>query len=227
MVKLPLLASKLERSAAALLLSVLLPPGIAAEQAFAGAESSEQTAPAPNSGPSEKKAEETPKQPAAEAAKPAGETAKPAGEAAKEVSGEQKPAEAKPAEAKAAGDAAAAGPKDANAVATPAEGEAGSKSLTKPGEAGAAPLVPAAPKDVKTAAKPASAAEASAKPKDLSPKPDGAQNLRIQASSVNAVYNIHFLGAHIGEFKIHSSITNRQYKVPRERCFGCAESSAS
>ena len=30
---------------------------------------------------------------------------------------------------------------------------------------------------------------------------------------MNALYNIHFMGAHIGDFKIHSSITHRQYSL--------------
>jgi len=217
MVKFPLLGGKLERPAAALLLSVLLPFGIAGERAFAGGESAEQAAPSPNSGAPEKKGEETAKQPAQEAAKPAGE-------AAKEVPADAKRADAKPAESKPGGDAGAAGSKNANAdakpsdskaaTAKPEEAEAGSKPLAKPGEASAAPLMPAAPKDAK-AAKPASATPAgdSAKPRDLSPKPDGAPSLAIRASTVNAVYNIHFLGAHIGDFKIRSSITNRQYQL--------------
>ncbi|MGO8951864.1 MAG: DUF3108 domain-containing protein [Rhodomicrobium sp.] len=233
MLKLPLLGGKLERTAAALLFSVLLPLGVATEQAFAG-EGSEQAAPASISAPPEKKAEETAKQPAAEPAKPAmdaakpdGEAVKPAGEAAKQVSADQKPADAKPAESKAGDDAALAGSKDTNAIAKPsdskpegasaksAEGETGSKPSVKTGEASAEPLPPAAPKDVKTGAKPANAppAEAGAKPRDLSPKTDGAQSLAVRASSVNAVYNIHFLGAHIGDFRIHSSITNRQYQL--------------
>ncbi|MGO8779503.1 MAG: DUF3108 domain-containing protein [Rhodomicrobium sp.] len=232
MLKLPLLGGKLERPVAALLFSVLLPLGVATEQAFAGGEGSEQTAPASNSAPPEKKAEETAKQPPAEAArpsvdaaKPAGEAQKPAGEAAKPVSAEQHPAEAKPAEAKAGDDAAAAGSKDMNAnakpsdskteaaSAKPAEGEAGTRPPVNSGEASAAPLLPAVPKDVKSGAKPANLppAEASAKPRDLSPKPEAASSVR--ASSVNAVYNIHFLGAHIGEFRIHSSINNRQYNL--------------
>lgn len=248
----------MERPAAALLLSVLLPLGLAGEQSFAG-EVSEQTAPAPNSGASEKEAEETAKQPATETAKPAGEAAKgvageqkptdakltepkAGGNAAAASSGnanadaEQKPTDAKLAEPKAGGNAAAAGSGNANADAKPSDSkpeaasakpaEAGSKPLAKTGEVSADILIPAPPKDVKTAkpanaapaeasAKPANAtpAEANAKPKDLSPKADGSQSLAIRASSVNAVYNIHFLGAHIGDFKIHSSITSRQYQL--------------
>ncbi len=225
MLKLPLLGGKLERLAAALLLSVLLPFGFAQERAFAGGESAEQGAPPLSSGTPEKKAGEARKEPAAEAAKPAGEASKEIPADAKPA--DAKPVDAKPADSKAVGDAAAAGTKDANADAKPpeskpagagakpADSETGSKPLAKPGEASAAPLMPAAAKDLKTATKPASATpgDAGAKPRDLSPKPDGAQSLAIRASTVNAVYNIHFLGAHIGDFKLHSSITNRQYQL--------------
>lgn len=230
MVKLPLLGGMLERRAAALLLSVLLPQGIAAGQALAG-EGAEQAAPAQNSGAAEKKAEVTAKEPAVEPAKPQGEAAKPAAEAAKETSpgpatADAIPAESKPADSKPSGDTASAGPKDANANAKPEDANTGpvpaqpddaaqSKPSAKPGEAAAAALPPAAPKDIKPSAKPTAVnpSEAHAKPKDLSPRSEGGQSLVVHPSSVNAVYNIQFLGAHIGDFRIHSSITNRQYQL--------------
>ncbi|MGO9483013.1 MAG: DUF3108 domain-containing protein [Rhodomicrobium sp.] len=129
--------------------------------------------------------------PAAEPAKPAQADAKPA---------DAKPADAKPADA-AEGSKPAAGPAEASAPqAPPAPAKAEAKPAdTKPGSA--APK-PAEPKEA-----------AGGKPKDLAPKPDGAQSAGIRPSTVNAVYNIHFLGTPIGDFKIHSSITTRQYSV--------------
>jgi hypothetical protein len=51
------------------------------------------------------------------------------------------------------------------------------------------------------------------KPKDLTPNAEASENLAVRASSVNAVYRISWLGAHIGDFKIRSSITNRRYSL--------------
>jgi len=51
------------------------------------------------------------------------------------------------------------------------------------------------------------------KPKELSPKPDGPGDLAVRASTVDAVYQISWLGAHIGDFTIKSSITTRQYSL--------------
>src|SRR5262249_46583316 len=51
------------------------------------------------------------------------------------------------------------------------------------------------------------------KPKDLTPKPEAPENLAVRASTINAVYRIHWLGTHIGDFKIRSSITNRRYSL--------------
>jgi Protein of unknown function (DUF3108) len=54
---------------------------------------------------------------------------------------------------------------------------------------------------------------AGARPRDLAPKPDSSESVTVQASSVNALYHINWLGTHIGDFKIRSSITNRQYSL--------------
>ncbi len=136
----------------------------------------------------------------AQQAAPASNNAAPlAGEASKpqEASPDAKPAEAKPADTKPA--------------------EAGTPSLPAPNE----PVTAAKPSDAKpagTAATPAKPAEgkdaaAAAKPKDLAPKPDAGESLAIRASNVNAVYRIQWLGTHIGDFKLRSSITNRQYAL--------------
>ena len=74
-----------------------------------------------------------------------------------------------------------------------------------------APAKPAQPsKPAKTAEPKETKAE---KPKDLSPKPDEAGDLAVRASTVDAVYQISWLGAHIGDFRIKSSITTRQYSL--------------
>lgn len=211
MVKLPLLAGRLERSAAALLLSVLLPLSMAAKQAFAGGEDSGQAASVSSSS-----------SPAPEK-KPEPDAKQPATEAAKAPSGDTKPADAKPAESK-SGDKAAATQdskqESSSANAKDSNAEKNSAVEAKPapvrsGEASAATISPAAPKDAKSAAKPTSIApgEASNKPKEILPRHESVQSSSIRPSTVNAVYNIHFLGAHIGDFRIHSSITNRQYSL--------------
>jgi hypothetical protein len=63
--------------------------------------------------------------------------------------------------------------------------------------------------------KPGEAKEAKGenKPKDLAARTDNGDELAVHASSVNAVYEIHFLGAHIGDFRIRSAVTNRQYSL--------------
>jgi hypothetical protein len=66
----------------------------------------------------------------------------------------------------------------------------------------AEPSKPAKPKETKTD-----------KPKDLTPKTDDAGDLAVRASTVDAVYQISWLGAHIGDFRIKSSITTRQYSL--------------
>jgi hypothetical protein len=79
---------------------------------------------------------------------------------------------------------------------------AGSKpALVKPAEA-SKPAKPAEPKETRAE-----------KPKDLTPKPDEAGDLAVRASTVDAVYQISWLGTHIGDFRIKSSITTRQYSL--------------
>ena len=126
-----------------------------------------------------------------------------AGEGVKPPVADAVPADTKPAASKP--EAAAAGEKPA-----PAAGQA------------SAPQEPsvkaeAKPADTKPASgtpKPAEPKEAGAgKPKDLTPKLDTPAAAVIRPSTVNALYNIHFLGVHIGDFKIHSSINTRQYSL--------------
>ena len=190
MLKFPLLRSKLEKPAALLLFCTLLSLGMPGTRAFAGDEGAGQ-APAPVSDPA----------PAAE--KPAPQDK--AGEGVKPPVADAVPADTKPAGSKP--EAAAAGEKPA-----PAAGEA-----SAPQEPSAPVKAEAKPADAKPASgtpKPAEPKEAGAgKPKDLTPKLDTPAAAVIRPSTVNALYNIHFLGAHIGDFKIHSSINTRQYSL--------------
>jgi hypothetical protein len=206
MLKFPLLCSKLEKTATLLLFGVLLSLSMPGMQAIAGEESTGQAPSAPNS-PEPAAEKPAPASAAAEGVKPApenkaAEEAKPAAaEAAKATPADAKPADTKPEET-AGGSKPGAGPAEASApqAPPPAPAKAEAKpSDAKPGNAAAAPK-PAEPKEA-------------AKPKDLTPKPDAAQSAAIRPSTVNGLYNIHFMGAHIGDFKIHSSITTRQYSL--------------
>ncbi len=229
MLKFPLLCSKLENTATLLLFGVLLSLSMPGMQAIAGEESAAQAPSAPNN-----------PEPAAEKpalASTAAEAAKPtAAEAVKAQPSDAKPANMKPEEA-AGGSKAGASPAEASATqappapvkadATPGDAapkQAESKEAAKPGASPAeasAPQAPAKAEAKPSDAKPGNAAAApkpaepkeAAKPKDLTPKPDAAQSAAIRPSTVNGFYNIHFMGAHIGDFKIHSSITARQYSL--------------
>ncbi len=168
---------------AAALLLSILLPGWLSGSA-AFAEGTAENPPGPAAAAPEKKAEEPAKQPQSQPAKEASTDAKPAG---------AKPGEAAPG---AGGDA---------------------KAEAKPAEAGTPASPPA--KDAGTAAKTGNAKAAdtkdagAAKPRDLSPKRDNADLYTVKASNVRAIYNIHWLGTHIGEFKINSTITNRRYTL--------------
>ncbi|MGA9266637.1 MAG: DUF3108 domain-containing protein [Rhodomicrobium sp.] len=133
-------------------------------------------------------------------AKPEGAAAKP-----KDAKPQTPVAESKPAPAKSDSDApvkpegaAAAEPKDAKPQTPVAESK---PAPAKPAEA-SPPAKPAEPKQTKTE-----------KPKDLSPKPDEAGDLAVRASTVDAVYQISWLGTHVGDFRIKSAITTRQYSL--------------
>ena len=208
MLKFPLLCSKLEKPAVLLLFGALLSFGMPDARAFAGEEGAGQT-PSAGSGaaPAAAAAAGTGEKPAPESKTPES-TQPPAAEAASAAPADVKPADAKPADAK---------PAEVEAQGKPAGAEAG----VKPAEADApqapakAEAKPAGAKPGNTAQRPAAPKEAGAdgKPKDLTPKLDGEQAAAIRPSTVNALYNINFLGAHIGDFKIHSSITQRQYSM--------------
>lgn len=190
MLKFPLLCSKLEKPAALLLFGTLLSLGMSGTLAFAAGEGSGQ-APAAVSDPA----------PAAEMPArqdKAGEGVKPP--VADAVPADTRPAGSKP-EAAAAGETPAPATGEASA---PQEPSAPAKAEAKPADAKPASGTP----------KPAEPKEAGAgKPKDLTPKLDTPAAAVIRPSTVKALYNIHFLGAHIGDFKIHSSINTRQYSL--------------
>lgn len=58
------------------------------------------------------------------------------------------------------------------------------------------------------------AEKAADQPKSLTPRIDGGNgDLAVRSSTINALYRIHWIGAHIGDFRIRSSITNRQYSL--------------
>jgi hypothetical protein len=190
MLKFPLLCSKLEKPIALLLFGALLSLGMPGTPALAAGEDAGQP-PSAMSGagavaePAEKPAPENPVNKALESERPAA-----AGASSPE------PADAKPEAAEAQGK-----PAEPSAPETPANAAAGAK--------------PAGAKADSAAQKPAEPKEAGAagKPRDLTPKLDGGQPVAVKPSTVNALYDIRFLGAHVGDFKIHSSITQRQYSM--------------
>ncbi len=126
-----------------------------------------------------------------------------AGPAEKKKPEEKKPEEKKPEEDKKPAEDAAkekpanlkeSEPKDQKPQAPAAEAK---PSPVKPAQTKATDAKPAEPRELRAE-----------KPKDLSPN---GGDLAVRASTVDAVYHISWLGAHIGDFKIRSSITNRQY----------------
>ncbi|MBI4725447.1 MAG: DUF3108 domain-containing protein, partial [Rhodomicrobium sp.] len=183
MAKTPLLPGALGRPAAAILIPVLLLLSFATTRAYADGEGAPQASPA-----AESTAPAGGKKPEEAAKAPLAEAADAAQAAPKETKAAEKPLDAKPADAAAADDKKPSEPKEAKAGANPADADS-------------------------SAPKPAGAKEAKAdpKPKDITPRPENTNPVR--SSIVNAVYRISWLGAHIGDFRIHSSITNRQYSL--------------
>jgi hypothetical protein len=125
-----------------------------------------------------------------------------------------KPAEKAPEESKKT-------PEESNKLAeeTPPKGKP-EKTAEEPREATPqAPVAESKPAPVKPAepskpAKPVEPKETRAeKPKDLTPKPEEAGDLAVRASTLDAVYQISWLGTHVGDFRIKSSITTRQYSL--------------
>jgi hypothetical protein len=93
----------------------------------------------------------------------------------------------------------------------PEPAQASEQKDAKQTPAAGAPLKPAEARPEN--AKPAEPKETRAeKPRDLTPKTEGGE-LVVRASSVDALYRISWLGAHIGDFRLRSSIANRQYSL--------------
>ncbi len=196
MAKRLLLWGKRQSLASAVFLSLSLPFNFIANFADAEGDGGSQSVPA------SEQAATAPKGEGATAAAPASTPAAPApanarvtgtdGKASPDTKLEQaseKPAEPKP-----------AGPKEVTGEAKPVEVK---PIEAKPVEAKPLNVRPPEPKE----------ASAEANPKDITPKPENSENLAIKASVVNALYHINWLGTHIGDFKIRSSITNRQYSL--------------
>jgi hypothetical protein len=190
MLKFPLLCGKLEKPIVLLLFGALLFLGMPGTPALAAGEGAGQTPSAvsgagPAAEPAEKPAPENPGNKSSESERPAAAEA-----------GSPEPADTKLEEAE-----AQSKPAEPSAPETPAKAAAGAKPAGT--KADSAAQKPAEPKE----------AGAASKPRDLTPKLDGGQAVAVKPSTVNALYNIHFLGAHVGDFKIHSSITPRQYSM--------------
>ncbi len=92
----------------------------------------------------------------------------------------------------------------------PQPAEAKKADDAKPGEAKGGDAKPFPQKET---AKPAEPRETrTEKPRDLAPKSeDGA--LVVRSSTIDALYRISWMGVHIGDFRIRSTITNRQYSL--------------
>jgi hypothetical protein len=123
----------------------------------------------------------------------------------------QRPEEKKPAGEKAHGEAEARD-KDNSQAAEHRDGKQApggdAAAPSKPAEAKAENGKPVAAKE-----KPAEAKETRAeKPKDLTPRTENGE-LVVRASTVDALYRISWLGAHIGDFRIKSTIANKQYSL--------------
>jgi hypothetical protein len=211
MTRRPLLRCNWVTPAAALLLSLAFPSELIVTGANAEGETPQAVPSVGSPAPATEKKSEEEKQPAAEAAKPS---------ATDTSASDSKPAEAK--DAHADGKPSDAPSKDASPAETNSAVKAPEPKEVKPeakAEAKPEDTKPSEPKqaDTKPAdAKPADPnkdAKAEAKPKDLLPRLENSPEFAVRASTVNATYRINWLGAYIGDFKIHSSITNRQYSL--------------
>lgn len=192
MAKRPLLRGDWVNPVAATLLSLALSTHLYATRAFGEGNDAAQSAAASDDAKPVEQAPEESKEPAVEAAEP--NEAKPQAPQADSSAAPAKP----DSDPSATREITIAEPTDSK----PQTSEAESKPApAKPAEA-SPPAKPAEPKQTKTE-----------KPKDLSPKPDEAGDLAVRASTVDAVYQISWLGTHVGDFRIKSAITTRQYSL--------------
>ncbi len=189
MAKRPLFRGEWVIPATALFLSLAAAASFPAKPARAEEAGSPVLKPADSAAPEEKKP--------AEEKKPSGEPAKekpaaPQSSDAKETKPQAPAADAKPGDAKAA-ESKAEEVKPLEQI-KPAEKANGVKQA-EPKEK------PAGPKELRAE-----------KPKDLTPKAEGGDFV-VRASTIDAIYHISWLGIQIGDFRIRSSITNRQYSL--------------
>jgi hypothetical protein len=211
MAKRPLLRGNWFNPVAAVFLSLTLSTHLFATLAFGeGNDATPSAAASDNAKPAEKKPDESKpaenapeksERPSEDAAKekPAIKAAEPKDTMPQAQAADSSTAPAKPdTVSPSKPETTAAEPKDAKPQTPMAESKptaakpAGSSSQAKPAE----------PKQTKAE-----------KPKDLSPKPDQPNDLAVRASTVEAIYQISWLGAHIGDFRINSAITTRQYTL--------------
>ncbi|MBT3070867.1 DUF3108 domain-containing protein [Rhodomicrobium sp. Az07] len=206
MAKRPLLGSDWANPAAVLFLLLVLFAFVSI--ARARAQETPQGGVAASDAPSEKKAEE--KKPAVPQLSEKPEAPQPAekkAEVATDAKPEAKPEAEKP-HAKAVEAPEAKRPPQASAS---GNGKAGDNK--SPGEAREArPAEKAA--DKAPAERERATEKAVEQPKNLTPPIQGGNGaLAVRSSKINALYRIHWIGAHIGDFRIRSSITNRQYSL--------------
>ncbi len=197
-----------------MLLTILLPLSSGIDAYAEGAASESAPSPANETPSSVKKPEEAPK-PATPEQGVKAQAPEPAKPAAAALTPTPAPSPAEPKDAKI--ESGPAGTKPADNV--PAENV---KDVTPKVEEVAKPTGVGDKKSEHkdTSAKPPEAkapeakeAKANSKPRELGPRLENGGNLAVRSSVVNAVYRISWLGAHIGDFTIRSSITNRQYSL--------------
>ncbi len=127
------------------------------------------------------------------------------------------PAEKKPEDIKKPSEDAG---KEKPAPSRAAEPKEAKPAESKPAQDKASDIKSSAPKETSNGGKPAEPKEKPAepkeqraeKPKDLAPRAEGG-DLVVRSSTVDALYRISWLGMHIGDFRVRSSITNRQYSL--------------
>jgi hypothetical protein len=235
MAKRPLLRGNWVNPVAATFLSLALSTHLYATRAFGeGDDAAPSTAASDNAKPAEQTPEES-KRPAEDAAKeqPAVKAAEPNDTKTQTPLADSSAAPAEPdSDASAKPEITIAEPIDAKpqtpvAEPKPAPAKPDSNAPAKPESTMAEPKdaklqtpvtepkpAPAKPAESSPPAKPAEPKQTKAeKPKDLSPKPDEANDLAVRASTVDALYQISWLGTHVGDFRIKSAITARQYSL--------------
>ena len=218
MAKRPLLRGDWVNPVAATLLSLALSTHLYATRAFGEGNDAAQSAAASDDAKPVEQAPEESNEPAVEAAEP--NEAKPQAPLADSSAAPAKPDSDTPAKSEITiAEPTDSKPQTSEAESKPAPAKSDSDAPVKPEGAAAAEPKDAKPQTPVAESKPAPAKPAepkqtkAEKPKDLSPKPDEAGDLAVRASTVDAVYQISWLGTHVGDFRIKSAITARQYSL--------------